>query len=275
MKTKRGFTLIELLVVIAIIALLMSILMPALSQIRKKAKDITCIMNLKSWASTFSMWLADHDNNFPDGKQKWFYALRPYYGASLRTKVVRRESKVRFCQMATKFADEGGTQPFVAWVNPPVAGAEIWQQYYWDGSYGTNSFIYYGAGASYNNFWKNANAKNSNEIPVLLDSAAFGGRPTSTDPPPTYRGELLGASQNGAFMKQFCIDRHGPFNNTLFLDSSVRPVGLKELYSLRWHRTYDTCGQWTCCKNMKGGKKGGGDCTITTWPDWMRKFKEY
>ena len=55
MNSKRAFTLVELLVVIAIIALLMSILMPALARVRNQAKDVLCQSNLKQWALIFSM----------------------------------------------------------------------------------------------------------------------------------------------------------------------------------------------------------------------------
>ena len=64
MYKKRGFTLIELLVVIAIIALLMGILMPALTAVKKKAKDVMCQSNLKQWGNIFLMYVDDNDGKF-------------------------------------------------------------------------------------------------------------------------------------------------------------------------------------------------------------------
>ena len=51
MTKKEGFTLIELLVVIAIIAILMAILMPALSRVKEQGKRATCLSNLKQYTS--------------------------------------------------------------------------------------------------------------------------------------------------------------------------------------------------------------------------------
>jgi prepilin-type N-terminal cleavage/methylation domain-containing protein/prepilin-type processing-associated H-X9-DG protein len=93
MKNKI-FTLIELLVVIAIIAILASMLLPALNKAREKGKSIVCVSNLKNISNTWMMYIDDYDGWMPmvlnipgsynrfgttgDSTETWSYMMRDY-----------------------------------------------------------------------------------------------------------------------------------------------------------------------------------------------------
>ncbi len=85
MMRKRGFTLIELLVVIAIIAILAAILFPVFARAREKARQNSCLNNLRQIAVAVQMYVQDNNQTFfPDpGGSAWGAYLTPYNGPTI------------------------------------------------------------------------------------------------------------------------------------------------------------------------------------------------
>jgi prepilin-type N-terminal cleavage/methylation domain-containing protein/prepilin-type processing-associated H-X9-DG protein len=65
MKRRQGFTLIELLVVIAIIAILAAILFPVFAKAREKARQASCLSNMKEIGLAVLMYMGDYDQHTP------------------------------------------------------------------------------------------------------------------------------------------------------------------------------------------------------------------
>ncbi len=84
MHRTRGFTLIELLVVIAIIAILAAILFPVFARAREKARQTSCLSNVKQLSLSFVMYRQDYDGTYPRVGQAggyysiWAKNLEPY-----------------------------------------------------------------------------------------------------------------------------------------------------------------------------------------------------
>ncbi len=98
-RSQSGFTLIELLVVIAIIAILAAILFPVFAQARAKARQATCLSNMRQLGTAAMMYVQDYDETFfPDGvphpdptlaanglQHWWFNLLDPYIKTGIRS----------------------------------------------------------------------------------------------------------------------------------------------------------------------------------------------
>jgi prepilin-type N-terminal cleavage/methylation domain-containing protein/prepilin-type processing-associated H-X9-DG protein len=280
MNKRRGFTLIELLVVIAIIALLMAILMPALQRVKNQAQSITCQAKLKQWGLIFKMYIDDNDGYFNEGwgvneTTLWPNALRPYY---------KEEWGMLLCPTATRLMEstnDWGTFK-AAWRDMDLPGGGEYRYVF---SYCINSWTNYMHGDRGDRleewFWKRpdnticvapgtrntiSQKASPNNVPVFADGTWHDAWPRHTDSP-SQNPDAFGIMDQGTTgeMNHFCIDRHSGFINFLFMDWSIRRIGLKELWTLKWNRAYDTAGPWT-----KAGGVQPGD-----WPDWLKSYKDY
>ncbi len=204
MRRGRGFTLIELLVVIAIIALLMGVLMPALSRVRNQAKTAGCLMHLKQWGTMFTMYANDYDGRFPTWvydrvlaqdpvtgvigmqQQNWTNYMKPYYMG---------EPKIRFCPAAKRPKNPSGIGTMDTQFEPKPGsdGMEKHQMLAWGiigvtpiyslrkgdgGSYGINGWCAWdstgrpwGAGPKDNTWlWSSMSMKGADRVPMFMDT---------------------------------------------------------------------------------------------------------
>jgi prepilin-type N-terminal cleavage/methylation domain-containing protein len=278
-QSRKAFTLIELLVVIAVIAILLSILLPALRMVKMQARAVICQSNLKQWGTIVELFGQDNADKLPqsiagngvnDRDAYWMGAFMPYYN----------DPKIRFCP-STKpdpvndrntWDDDDYGSTFEAWGFIAGSTAQDWWDEFPEGSYGFNDWcanpppgeaIYWYRESD--KAWRTTTEKGASRIPVFLDSAFLDGFPDDSDTPDMLpedeRPLRLSGPTTGRWdsnsMRLHCIDRHSKSVNGVFLDASVSKIGLKELWKLKWHKEFNTRG-------YQGG-----------WPEWMQNYKDY
>jgi prepilin-type N-terminal cleavage/methylation domain-containing protein len=285
----RAFTLIELLVVIAVIALLMAILIPALHRARNQARTVACQSNLRQWAMTLAAYTQAYEGRLPSLARGWgaLWLLRGTFIGAMDPNADHgalhgfHTRGIALCPMATRpRPDDPNSGGFVISVTTPsmswrIRGAngtstEAWQiltpEPRFAGSYGYNSALLRAfrierdprpdQPPELNIFLLRDHAS----IPVLLDA-----RWPLPEIDRAYSTGARGWGSGAPGLNGFLMDRHGRATNGMFLDWSVRGVGLKELYTLKWASDFDRANRWT---------KAGG-VQPEDWPKWMRECKDY
>lgn len=261
MKTnnKNGFTLIELLVVISIIAMLLSILMPALAAVKRQAQRVVCMANLSQWGLILTLYTEDHEGRFfagcyeytdPNGvtytsskSDLWPYVLEPYY----------QVSKLMVCPSSRFKTPDIHDQAEIEKAHGNLSGG-----------YGLNGWlcdtpdeVLETEGRDTAHSWRTMDYSNSSNIPLMADAVWYTGRPESDDLPPEQEPEKKFeeiSKDSSNHMRRFTVNRHREKLNVLFMDGMIKSISPKELWRLKWHKSYNT------------------SAPLPQWPDWMESF---
>ncbi|MFI4911652.1 MAG: type II secretion system protein [Sedimentisphaeraceae bacterium JB056] len=255
MKKKNGFTLIELLVVISIIAVLMAIMMPALSKAREAGKRVVCGSRLKQLEMAHTLYVQDRGAFMSyDIDQIFITTLAPYLSDM---------DEIRFCPVANKVRYQsdwlwsgntdfihGSTNSAWRWQASATTASNRKPE---EGSFGMNVYLFNTQGGDerypggYNpatmistpfptSWWKRPeNISNPYEVGVFADCVYVAFAPQNNNPIPSE--VEVGENNNG--IGRLCMDRHNMKVNIVFADGHCEPVKLSDLWSLQWSRTWE------------------------------------
>lgn len=229
---RRAFTLVELIVVVGILAVLAALLMPAFNKVRRQARTVACLSNLRRLHQTFDQYVIQNDDRAP----AYDPSYHTYWLQALRASNPEIKN-ILLCPEADETSFAWGNAGSNWGPYKPGRGSPGWMSFLRDdtSSYGFNGWLYDSDDVS-QPFYKYGVSGDLDRTPVFADANWVDGYPTSADPVPAdlTRGALFGEPSLG----RFCLARHGMSANSVFADGHAEQVPLENLWLLRWSTAF-------------------------------------
>lgn len=262
---KKGFTLIELLVVIAIIALLLAVIMPALSKCKEAAKTVVCGAQIRQFGVAWTQYADENDGKnleyspvvIWDTGGLWFYRLGPYISAD--NSFTQGDENAKSDSGVVKLLNCPATKEWTSYyndLNPKDFYGDAKMAWKWTGVAGTrdlqggytlNGWMQHHPTSSDNRFYNNFTDANGN-VPLISDGGWIDAWPNiSTDESVLIESTLidtLGSGYSGTYRmpngsSRLLLSRHGDGINIAFRDSHVEKIPLEQVWSLSWHKDFE------------------------------------